>query len=152
MDIRTINEDYAQIAQDLIDTEETLAYIRESEVSIVYLSSEHEKKGNRKLVFGECEKVPDKYKWAVPCDFTITVFEPNVERFTDKQIRILLLHELLHIGIERDGNEESYSVNPHDIEDFEEIISRYGMRWTDDAVGEAEGIRARHPDDDEAGE
>lgn len=129
MDTRTINDGYALIAQELIDTEECLEYIQESNATIVYLSSDLEKKSKGKLVCGECEKIPEKYKWAVPCDFTITVFEPNVERFTDEQIRILLLHELLHVGIDRDGNEESYSVKPHDVEDFREVIERYGLDW-----------------------
>lgn len=129
METRTINDGYALIAQELIDTEECLEYIRESNATIVYLSSDLEKKSKGKLVCGECEKIPEKYKWAVPCDFTITVFEPNVERFTDDQIRILLLHELLHVGIVRDGNEESYSVKPHDVEDFREVIERYGLDW-----------------------
>lgn len=129
MDTRTINDGYALIAQDLIDSEPCLENIRESNVTIVYLSSEHEKKSGGKIVCGECEKVPEKWKWAVPCDFTITVFEPNVERFTDEQLRILLLHELLHVGIEHDGNEEKYTVIPHDVEDFREVIERYGVDW-----------------------
>ena len=59
------------------------------------------------------------------------MFEPNVERFTEEQIRILLLHELMHVQITKDGNEEVYSVRPHDVEDFREIIERYGMDWGD---------------------
>lgn len=128
-DLRTMNERYAEIGTELIQAEPELKYIADSNVTIIYLSSEQEKKSNGKLIFGQCEKVPDKYKWAVPCDFTITVFEPNVERFTDEQIRILLFHELLHVGIELDGNEEVYSIVPHDIEDFRLIIDRYGMDW-----------------------
>ena len=131
MDVRTINERYTEIAAELIQEEPVLAEIRDSNVQIVYLSSEHEKKSGRKLVAGQCEKVPEKYRWAVPCDFTITVFEPNVERFTEEQIRILLLHELMHVQITKDGNEEVYSVRPHDVEDFREIIERYGMDWGD---------------------
>ena len=133
MEIRTINESYSQIADRLIKTEESLQSIRESDVRIIYLSSDHELKKNGKLVFGQCEKVPDKYKWAVPCDFTITVFEPNVERLTEEQIRILLFHELLHVGIKKDGNEEKYLIIPHDIEDFREVIERYGVDWNDEA-------------------
>lgn len=130
MDTRRIREKYTEIAQDLIKTEPMLKHILESDVTIVYLGSEHEKKQNGKTVFGQCEKVPEKYKWAVPCDFTITIFEPNTERFTDAQMRILLLHELLHVGIELDGNEERYYVVPHDVEDFEAILDRYGTNWS----------------------
>lgn len=131
MDKRSINEKYAEVARELIQTEPSLEPIRDSSVTIIYLSSEHEKKQGSKLIYGQCERVPEKYRWAVPADFTITIFEPNVERFTDHQIRILLLHELLHVGIEKDGNEEVYSVRPHDVEDFREIIERYGMDWGD---------------------
>ena len=74
--------------------------------------------------------MPDKYKWSIPADFIITVFEPNVENFTEEQIRILLFHELLHIGIEEDGNEEKYYVRPHDLEDFKLIIERFGIEWS----------------------
>ena len=129
MDNRTISQEYTEIADKLIKSEPILDYIKKSKVRITFLGSDHEKKANRKLVYGECEKVPDKYKWAVPCDFTITVFEPNVEKFTDSQLKILILHELLHIGIEEDGNEEKYYCYPHDLEDFREIIERYGMDW-----------------------
>lgn len=130
MDNRTISQAYAEIGNDLILTRPELDYLRESQVNIVYLSSEHEKKENGKLIFGQCEKIPDKYRWAVPCDITITIFEPNVERFSEDQLRILLFHELLHIKIETDGNEEKYSINPHDVEDFRTIIDQYGIDWS----------------------
>lgn len=129
MDTRRIDEHYAEIGADLIDSEPSLAYIKQSQATIVYLSSEAEKKQDGKFIYGQCEKVPEKYKWAVPCDFTVTLFEPNIERLTDEQIRILIFHELLHVGIETDGNEEKYSVVPHDIEDFREIIDRFGLDW-----------------------
>ncbi len=129
MDKRTISQEYTTIGADLIQHEPILEYIKNSKVLITFLSSEHEKKSNKKVIFGECEKVPDKYKWAVPCDFTITIFEPNVERFTPEQLKILILHELLHVGIELDGNEEKYYCYPHDVEDFRVIIDKYGMDW-----------------------
>jgi hypothetical protein len=131
MDTRQISEEYSHIGEDLILTEEALSDIRESQATIVFLSSEYERTKQGRAVHAVCEKVPDKYKWSVPCDFTITVYEPNVERFTPEQMRILLFHELLHVGIQTDGNEESYFVRPHDIEDFREVIERYGMDWDD---------------------
>ena len=131
MDNRSINKKYAEIAAEIIKTEPSLRDIRDSEVTIIYLSSEHEKKENGKIVGAQCEKIPQKYKWAIPCDFTITVFEPNVERFTEEQMQILLFHELLHVGIDRDGNEETYRIIPHDVEDFKEILERYGIGWSD---------------------
>lgn len=128
-DIRHLNEEYATIAQELIDTEPVLEYIKNSQVSIAYLGSEHKKVENSKIIHAQCEKVQEKYKWGIPADFTITVFEPNVRGFSDEQMKILIFHELLHIHIEYKDGEEKYSVNPHDLEDFRYIIDRFGSHW-----------------------
>lgn len=130
MESRQISEEYAEIANELINEREELLYLRNSSVVIMYLGSDQMKKSKGRIIFGECEKVPDKWKWSVPCDFTITIFEPNVEHFTDEQIRILIFHELLHVGIDVDGNEEKYYICPHDIEDFRLILNEYGMEWS----------------------
>ena len=131
MDNRKINEHYAEIGMDLIQTEDALVDIANSQATIIYLSSEHKKVTSGKKVLGQCEKVADKYKWGIPCDFTITVFEPNVEGMTEEQLRMLIFHELLHVGIEynADGT-ETYSVKPHDLEDFKLIIDRFGTDWS----------------------
>ena len=136
MENRTINEEYEEIGKRLIKRDKLLRDIRNSSVRIVFLSSDHEKNSKGRIIYGECEKIPDKYKWIIPYDFAITIFEPNVERFDEKQIRILILHELLHVGIELDGNEEKYYVRPHDIEDFRVILKRYGKDWAYDKTGE----------------
>ena len=132
MDSRQINEFYAEIGQELIDTEPSLEHILNSDAQIVYLSSNHKKKSGEKTVFGQCEKVQEKYKWSIPCDFTITVFEPNCVGFSEEQIRILLFHELLHVGIDiKEDGTESYSIKGHDLEDFKEIIDRFGTNWAE---------------------
>jgi len=131
MDSRTINEQYAEIGADLIATEDALVDIANSTATIIYLSSEHKKASNGKPVYAECEKISDKYKWGIPCDFTITVFEPNCEGMTDEQKRILIFHELLHIKIDfREDGTESFGINPHDLEDFKLIIDRFGTDWS----------------------
>lgn len=131
MDNRTINKHYAEIGNDLIQTEDALVDIANSQATIIYLSSEHKKVASGKKVLGQCEKVADKYKWGIPCDFTITVFEPNVEGMSEEHLRMLIFHELLHVGIEynADGT-ETYSVKPHDLEDFKLIIDRFGTDWS----------------------
>lgn len=131
MDTRTLNEKYAEIGAKLIEEEDALIDIANSQAIIAYLSSEHKKMNAGKTVFAQCEKVAEKYKWGIPADFTVTVFEPNVEGFSDEQLRILIFHELLHIGIEfnEDGS-ESYTIRPHDLEDFKLIIDRFGTDWS----------------------
>jgi len=131
MDIRNITEEWAEIGAKVIEEEDSLVDVRNSQATIVYLTSEVKKMNAGKKVCAQCEKVPDKFKWGIPADFTITVFLPNVEGFTEEQQRILMFHELLHVGVEfnADGT-ETYSVKPHDYEDFKEIIDRYGTEWS----------------------
>lgn len=122
-------ERYREVAEGLVATDPRLAHIRDSSARIAYLSSDMEKRSKGREVFGQCERIPDRFKWAMPWDFAITVYEPNVEGFDDERIRILLLHELMHVGIERDGNEERYSVIPHDVEEFRAVIDEFGVDW-----------------------
>jgi predicted metallopeptidase len=122
-DRRTVSEYYTQMAKELIDTEEELAYLRNPPITIVYLESTHSKKAKGKYVLGQCEKVQEKNKWGIPADFTITIFEPNVVDLTEEQLKIVMFHELLHIDKEY---EKTY---PHDLEDFKYIIDRFGVDW-----------------------
>lgn len=123
MDTRELSEKYAEIAHKLIQEEPELEYLKGAPISIAYLASSHAKKKSGALVYGQCEKVQEKYKWGIPADFTITVFEPNVVEFTEEKLKILIFHELLHIGKDYD------SINPHDLEDFRYIIDRFGAYW-----------------------
>ena len=124
-DNRCINEDYCRIARDLIENRPELEHLRGADVTILCLSSDCEKKSGKKLVFGQCEKIADKYKWGIPCDFTITIFEPNIVDFSEGQLQILIFHELLHVGVDGD----KFSIIPHDLEDFKVIIEQYGVDW-----------------------
>lgn len=135
MDARRISDVYTKIGADLIETEDSLDALRDSAVRIIYLVSGHKKISSGQVVYGQCEKIAEKYKWGIPCDFTVTIFETNVieAQFTDEQIRALVHHELLHIGIEKEqtllGTDETYSIVPHDLEDFRLILEKYGVNW-----------------------
>lgn len=132
-DIRKINSEYAEIAAELIAEEEELADIKASHATIIYLSSEAspKKDGGERVTKAQCEKVAEKYKWSIPADYTITVFEPNCEGMTREQMKILLFHELLHIEIGmNDKGEEVYKIKGHDLEDFKYLIDRFGTEWS----------------------
>ena len=131
MEHRKINENYRQIAEELIKNEPTLKSIKDSRVRIIYLESDSSKKaGGDKLVHGECEKVAPKNQWAIHADFTITLYVQNNIGLSEEQIQILLFHELLHIGVEiKEDGDEQYSIVPHDLEDFKYIIDRFGTAW-----------------------
>lgn len=130
-DTRHISNEITEIAAELIETEPELEYIREAGVSIVYLESTAAKKSGGKAVLGQCEKIAEKYKWGIPADFTITIFEPNVSQLSEEQLRVLVFHELLHVGITDEGG---LYVRPHDLEDFKAIVDRYGTRWAEEPL------------------
>lgn len=127
-----INEEYKEIADKLIDELSEFEEIKESDVRIVYLSSEKEKKKNHKLILGECCKVDEKYSWCCPYDFLIIIYEPNIAGFTEWQLKTLIRHELHHVGIDYTNNGETYSIIPHDVEEFWSIINECGIDWSED--------------------
>lgn len=130
---RTVNAHYAELGQALVEAEPLLEPIRESEATICYLGSDYAKRSKGRTVYGECERVAEKNKWAIPADFLVVVYEPNCAGMDDEHLSRLLFHELLHVGIDVDGDgEEHYSVRPHDLEDFRECVDRWGTDWITD--------------------
>lgn len=124
---RYINDEYIEIMKEVIEEYDELEYLRGGDIQIIVLSSDLEKKKGSHLVFGQCEKIPSKYKWAIPCDFSITIFDNNIAEFSDEQLRVLIFHELLHVGVDGDR----LYVREHDLEDFKEIIDKFGTHWSE---------------------
>ena len=56
-DNRKISEEYTEIGNVLIQMMPELKELKESDVQIIFLASEDEKKKAGKLIFGQCEKV-----------------------------------------------------------------------------------------------
>ena len=127
---RWLNEEYAKIGAKLIETDEYLVRVKDSSATIVYLSSDKAKKAYGRAVYGDCEKVPDKWKWSVPADYAIIVYEPNVAEMDEGKLQVVIYHELLHVGIsyDKDGN-EVHSIVPHDINEFTAVAERFGIDW-----------------------
>lgn len=125
-ELRNITTKYNNMVDDIIATTPELAPIKDAGITVTFLQSDYVKKSQGKLVFGLTEKVASKNRWAIPSDFTITIYTKNIKDFTDDQVKILLEHELLHIGVDKDGK---FYVKPHDLEDFRSIIDKYGAYW-----------------------
>lgn len=124
----TLSEYYATMSEEIIRRRRP--DILACGVSVGFISSTKKKMiGKTKAVLGECKKVSDLYKLFCPYDFLIIIYEPNCEGLREDQIKILLWHELCHVGIDEDG--EGYIV-PHDVEEFDRIITEHGLHWETD--------------------
>lgn len=134
---------YARIGQELIDTEDALEHIRENEIRIRYLESNKPAGKSKRITLGKCMHIKEKTRsvfealgWKkeeIP-DFCIIIYKERIHGFQPEQLRILIFHELLHIGVKEDsdtGEITLFSVK-HDLEDFRYIIDTFGSDWADD--------------------
>ncbi|MDO4803871.1 MAG: putative metallopeptidase [Lachnospiraceae bacterium] len=123
------SEEYAELAWEIIREQPSLQWIEGADVSIGFLESDKPKKSKGRDVLGECIRVRDIYKCFIPHDFLVVVYAPNVSGMSRDQLKILLYHELLHVGMDEKNGEPRYVVNPHDVEEFREILERHGLDW-----------------------
>jgi len=121
--------EYEELGRAVIDALPELWFIRDAEIRIGFLKSWKEKKTGRRLVYGECIRLPELYQDLLGYDFFIVIYEANAVALTLNQKKILMWHELLHVGIDDESGEPKYVINPHDREEFDSIISRAGLKW-----------------------
>lgn len=125
-----------EIAEAVLDRMPQLAYIRDSGVRIAYMESDQKKRKNGGPVYADCEKVKPKFRAQMPYDFIITVYSKNCTAMTGDTLRLLLFHELMHVGAQRDEEGDLRTwIRPHDVEDFHEITDRVGTYWAEEGVG-----------------
>lgn len=142
MESRRQCESLAELGMNLVENDPDLEYIRLASPTIVFLASDKAKRSGTGFVKGECEKVPDKWKWAVPADYAITIYERNCEGMSDYQMAILMKHELMHIKIDAGG----FGIRKHDLEDFRTIVKEFGANWDYVPDREPEDIKVKDDD------
>ncbi len=120
------SQELRRLGEKIIKTFPEFAFIREFNIKIGYLVSQ-EKKNGEKITYADCRKVSDVYKAYLPYDFIITFYERNTGFLNENQLKVLMYHELRHIGIGIKG----LKIVPHDIEDFKNILETYGLDWNE---------------------
>ena len=118
-------EELRIIAEHWIRSEEKFEYLRDTGCRIAYQFSDKAKKQNGKAVFADTEKVKDKFKQFMPYDFVITFYTPYTDALDEEHLSRLMFHELNHIGYDPENN--LFSIIPHDLEDFRDVIGRWGI-------------------------
>jgi hypothetical protein len=125
----TPSDKYTDLAAEVVRERADLHWISDEGVRIGYLESTAPKKAHGRPVLGDCYKVLDRVRPFVPYDFLITVYAPNVDGLPVDRLRLLLYHELLHVGMEQTKDGPRYFIVPHDIEDFHALTDAYGTGW-----------------------
>ena len=120
-----IAPDLAALGQAVLNHFSEFDFVRNAGVRIGYIKSYTNKNSNGKSILAECRIIKGVYTAYLPYDFIITFFWPSIHAMTDNQIKLIMLHELKHIGL----NHKGYYLVPHDIEDFSDILSKYGLAW-----------------------
>jgi len=128
--------DVDEVARDLIDSYHShLASVR---IDFVFVSESL--KENGKLVWGRAKKVGGLNAWLAsetrrpdaiqPEEFFVVEIDRKVwGQLDDKCRRALVDHELTHLDVDIDTSK--LSIRPHDLEEFNSIVRRYGL-WRDD--------------------
>lgn len=95
---------------------------------ITYLYTEKVLKHGGKVIFGKAQKAAELVQFFGETDFVLVFSKPTWSKLTDEQRTALVDHELCHCDqtVTKSG-EIKWRVRAHDVEEFTEIISRYGM-------------------------
>jgi len=120
-----VADDLRVLAEKIILAMPELGIIREFDAKIGYVRSYEVKKDKGKEVNADCRKINGTYTAYLPFDFVITFYENNIYHMSENQKKILMLHELRHIGI----GERGFRIENHDVEDFRDILDRFGITW-----------------------
>ena len=91
----------------------------------VIMRSEAPVTGGR-ITYGKAEKVSAKAQVHVPYDFIIWLANDRYQSLAPLQREALIDHELCHCQWDMDTGA---SIRPHDVEEFTEILQRYGYWW-----------------------
>lgn len=119
------SEELRALAERVIKENERFRALREG-CRIGYQWSDTAKRNGQKIIYADTERVKEKLKGFTPYDFIITFYRPHCEALDGQRMEILMYHELLHVGYGEDGK---CTIQPHDVEDFREIVERYGVGW-----------------------
>lgn len=120
-----VADDLRVLAEKIISAMPELNIIRDYDAKIGYVRSFEAKRDKGKQINADCRKVNGTYTAYLPFDFIITFYDPNIYHMSENQKKILMLHELRHIGI----GERGFRIENHDVEDFRDILDRFGIDW-----------------------
>ena len=73
--------------------------------------------------YADIRNVGSPWNFLTSYKYIITFYEPKMIALNDAQKVMVVFHELLHI------DDDFTKLRKHNIEDFRELISKYGINW-----------------------
>lgn len=116
-------------------------HLLDARVGFIFRSEAESSAG--KEVWGKAQKVSDKLKVYLDFDFLIWIARDAWASLSINQKQALLDHELCHC-LYKEG---AASMRPHDIEEFTQIVDRYGL-WRLELAQMANSMRDAKPEQD----
>lgn len=109
-----------------------------------YIFRSKAKKSGSKVVLGTASKLSDKLKVLADFDFIIEIGHDEWNSLNPQQQQALVDHELCHCGGEEDEQtgDMKWKILPHDLEEFREIVGRYGF-WKTDIKDFVQSVRVQ---------
>ena len=135
MELYSYNKELRDAVQAVILREKRFQHLKDCRIAVLWTPKDKKSKG--RTVYADTKKLNDMQSFMSGYDFVITFYDKS--QYLSKAAQdVLIAHELLHIGFEKRGPAERKWIIPHDVEDFETIISEYGVDWT--MMGDKEDV------------
>ena len=69
--------------------------------------------------------------------FFIVIYKERIRHFSPAQLRILIMHELMHIEVKKsEDGKATHKIRKHNVEEFDYILREYGLNWAGDFDGQ----------------
>lgn len=131
------SEEVQWIAEDLIGKHAiTFAHLRELEILYMLRRVDGDVAAKTIDALAKCVKAPAIWRDAYGVDVAIWVDERYWQRFDERQRHAVVMHELLHIGVNDAGK---VKLLDHSIEEFGLVVATYGQ-WRPDLERFAEQL------------
>lgn len=124
-DYKDVPSEVLHIASDLIS--QFHPGLTDCNIGFVFRSEASQSGG--KKVFAKTSKIPENMKPLLiqEMDILIMIAEDIWSNFSAEQRKAAIDHELYHIDLNNSG----WTIRAHDVEEFTEILNRYGL-WNQD--------------------
>ncbi len=129
VEYKEVSSDVLSIATEIIDRFHP--QLKDCKIGFVFRSEASISGG--KLVLGTTGKITEKIKplLSQELDILIVLAEDEYSRMASDRRRALIDHELCHVI--QNPNTGGWTTRSHDLNEFNEIIERYGL-WSNDLI------------------